>query len=348
MTADPIQLNQIRALHTADQASRQGESAQSAEQIREAARAFETLFMQQLFGEMRKANSVFSQGGMGMDFYQDMLDESVAEQAADQGGIGLARILEQAWGLAPEEGVQPGGESELAMLSTQGIDPFVLHRDGARPDLNAQGVVRPYALDRVFGHFHDVRSNGREHRGVDIGGVGENRGLGEPIVSMTRARVVRIGRPEDNPARYGTPDLRGGMTERGGRELPRSGYVPGYGQVNFFTEDYGTARTGTIVVTEVVGGPLDGHTIRYMHVGAVRPDLEVGDVLQPGEELGLMGGTAILDDSPHLHLDIADENGERVNPEPWLGLHDGQSLSEADVLELRAHAHGHGHGHEHE
>jgi hypothetical protein len=207
--------------------------------------------------------------------------------------------------------VTPGAELDPAGIRAPGMPPLELER-------SATGMVQPYAMNRVFGHFHDIRSSGREHGGLDLGGVGPRAGLGEPIRAMTTSRVVALARPEDDPVRYGRPDYRDGTEVRGGRELPRSEVVPGYGRVHYFTEDYGTARTGTMVVTEVVGGPLDGHRVRYMHLGAIHPDLRVGDVLQPGQELGLMGSTAILEDSPHLHLDITDPGGSRVDPAPWL------------------------------
>jgi murein DD-endopeptidase MepM/ murein hydrolase activator NlpD len=103
-------------------------------------------------------------------------------------------------------------------------------------------------------------------------------------------------------------------------DLPRSRLIEGYGRVFFFTRNYGTSRTGTIVVTRGLTGPLKGHRIRYMHLGAVRPDLRVGSILEPGEELGLMGGTAILDSLPHVHIDIETPDGLRVDVEKLFGI----------------------------
>jgi Membrane proteins related to metalloendopeptidases len=102
--------------------------------------------------------------------------------------------------------------------------------------------------------------------------------------------------------------------------LPKEFDVPGYGTVTFFTRDYGSWHSGAVVVTEVVSGPLAGHQIRYMHLGAIHPELREGDVIEAGQELGLMGGTAILYDLPHVHIDIEDAEGRRIDPAPFMGL----------------------------
>lgn len=184
-----------------------------------------------------------------------------------------------------------------------------------------RGIALPYPIERVFGTFGDCRDGGRrQHNGLDLGGVGPNAGLGTPMRSMTRARITFIGTPESDPAQFGRADRQGGTTERGGQHLPRSLEVDGYGRVAFFTLDYGSWRSGVVIVTEGIGEPLDGHQIRYMHLGAVHPELRVGDEVEAGQEIGLMGGTAVQQDSPHVHIDIETPNGVRVDVAPFLGM----------------------------
>lgn len=185
-----------------------------------------------------------------------------------------------------------------------------------------RGIVQPYPLTNVFSTFGDCRPGGRTHAGLDVGGVGEEGGIGTPIYAMSRAKVTFIGRPEDDPEKFGQPDESRGYTQRGPRSmrLPRNREIPGYGVVNFFTRTYGSWRTGTILVMEGVEGPLKGHRIRYMHLGAIHPELRVGDVVEGGQEVGLMGGTAILHDMPHVHIDIENAKGERVDVAPLIGL----------------------------
>ena len=102
--------------------------------------------------------------------------------------------------------------------------------------------------------------------------------------------------------------------------LPTSAEVPGYGEVWFFTRDYGSWHTGVIVVTRLLDGPLQGYTVRYMHMAAAEPNLREGDVVEAGQEIGIMGGTAVLESTPHVHIDIEDPDGDRVDPNPVLGL----------------------------
>ena len=201
-----------------------------------------------------------------------------------------------------------------------GEDGRWIVREPTRLDPLAPGFVRPYPLERIYGTFGDCRPGGRQHRGLDIGGVGAHHGLGTPIRSMVRAEVIGLYRPEDDPGRWGRRDTRGGVTVRRGAELPRALQVPGYGEVHFFTRDHGSAYAGVMVVTRGVGGPLDGHQIRYMHLGEVHPGLSPGVVVEAGQELGLMGGTAIMESLPHVHIDIEDEGGSRVDVAPFLGM----------------------------
>lgn len=188
-----------------------------------------------------------------------------------------------------------------------------------------RGFALPYPIERIYGTFGDCRPGGRQHRGLDIGGVGEHRGLGTPIRSMVRAQVLSIHRPEDDPARFGRRDTRPGDTVRTGDALPRSLDVPGYGKVFFFTRDHGSWRTGEMIVTRAIGTELDGHRIRYMHLGAVHPELQPGDVVEAGQEIGLMGGTAVMESSPHVHIDIEDAEGRRVDVAPFVGLEPDRS-----------------------
>jgi len=182
------------------------------------------------------------------------------------------------------------------------------------------GLALPYSMRRVFRGFGACRGNRHFHEAIDVGGVGDDGGLGTPIYAMSRSRVTFIGLPSEDPAQFGTPDRRSGNVVRGGRELPRSKVVPGYGRVFFFTRNYGSWRSGTVIVTVGVGGPLDGHRIRYMHLGAVHPDLKVGDVVEAGQEIGLMGGTAVQQASPHVHIDVEAPDGRRLDVAPLLGL----------------------------
>ena len=181
------------------------------------------------------------------------------------------------------------------------------------------GYVAPYSTERVISDFWECRGH-RRHRGIDLAGVGPVSGLGTPVVSMARARITHIGTPEIDAHRYGRRLDDRITVHRGGEDLPTSGDVPGYGNVWFFTDNYGSWRTGVIISTEVLEGPLAGHEVRYMHLAAPHPNLQVGDVVEAGQELGVMGGTAILQSTPHVHIDAEDPTGRRIDLAPYIGL----------------------------
>ena len=199
-------------------------------------------------------------------------------------------------------------------------DGHWLVREPARVRSLEPGFALPYPVERIYGTFGDCRSGGRQHRGLDIGGIGPDDGLGTPIRSIVRAEVTAIRRPEDDPGRYGRRDTRGGTTTRSGHRLPRSADVSGYGEVHFFTRDHGSWHTGEMIETRAIGTGLDGYRIRYMHLGAVHPELRVGDVVESGQEIGLMGGTAVMESLPHVHIDIEDHDERRVDVAPILGM----------------------------
>jgi murein DD-endopeptidase MepM/ murein hydrolase activator NlpD len=205
----------------------------------------------------------------------------------------------------------------IGSATTRRLNPEVRAGQGRRE------VLAPYSLRRVFRGFGKCRKGKHTHQAIDIGGVGENSGLGTPIFAMGRSKVTLIGLPREDPRQFGAPDVGRGTVRRGYKGnlvLPKQQRVPGYGKVNYFTKDYGSWRSGVVVSTKVLEGPLAGHEVRYMHLGAVHPTLKRGTVVEAGEELGLMGGTAIMDSAPHVHIDITDPEGARVDVARLLGL----------------------------
>ena len=225
-----------------------------------------------------------------------------------------------------------GGTSyQGSALETRGLDrasdggEHLTRIDRVARRLNAPPQEEhPYLIPvhdtAVMSDFWDCRERGRQHRGIDFAGVGPQLGLGSPIVAIGLSRVTEIGRPGDDSARFGRPLQSRETTVRGGVELPASAVIEGYGQVFFFTENYGQWHSGAIVITELLDGPLAGHQVRYMHLGAILPDLQIGTILEPGDELGLMGGTAILHSGPHVHVDVEDPLEVRIDLAPFLGL----------------------------
>ncbi|MFO0750862.1 MAG: hypothetical protein U1F43_35105 [Myxococcota bacterium] len=233
-------------------------------------------------------------------------------------GLFLVSLVLHAWSLT--------GSAPAPVLGSGLSGPAGSHRSAPKGELIQaftlpSGIALPYPTRRVFRGFGPcLKSGAHFHEAIDLGGVGPDGGLGTAVRSLARARITRLGKAEVDPVKFGAPDTRPGPALRDGRELPRVADVPGYGAVAFFSREQGTWRSGNLVETEVIGGPLDGARVRYLHLGAVRPDLRVGDVLEPGEELGLLGGTGVMESSPHLHIDARDADDVAIDLGPWLGL----------------------------
>jgi murein DD-endopeptidase MepM/ murein hydrolase activator NlpD len=187
--------------------------------------------------------------------------------------------------------------------------------EGAR--IPAAGFSAPYPYGNLIRGFDGDKCR---HQGIDFGGVGTDAGLGTPIHAIVRSEIVFVGTPEMDPKRFGRRDRRQGTTARAGKKLPRKIEVPAYGQVFPFTRNHGTARTGVLITTRGVDDPVSGYTIRYMHLAAPRPDLRVGHIVEAGEVIGILGATAVQESAPHLHLDMENQDGVRVDPAQFLGL----------------------------
>ncbi|MBQ9395739.1 MAG: hypothetical protein IJU23_09535 [Proteobacteria bacterium] len=180
------------------------------------------------------------------------------------------------------------------------------------------GFAQPYPYGNLMRQYCSTNS---KHRGHDIGAIGEkNGGVGDPINAVTRSVVTFIGKTGENEAEFGKLDKRDGMAVRTGRSYPRQLLVPGYGLVYPFSLNYGRWHSGHVIVTRVLDGPLKDYTIRYMHLGAIRPDLKVGSIVEAGEHIAVMGGTSVLDSFPHLHLDMENPSGARASVAPYIGI----------------------------
>ena len=187
------------------------------------------------------------------------------------------------------------------------------------------GFVQPYPYGNLMRQYNGGNCR---HRGLDIGFVGErNHGMGTVVNAATHSVITLIGKAGENVGEFGKLDTRSGEVVRTGKKFPRQILVPGYGLVYPFSRNYGRWRSGTVIVTKVLDGPYKDYIIRYMHLGGVRPDLHVGSEVQAGEHIGLMGGTAVLDSYPHVHIDMEmPDKKTRIDPGPLIGLPETASL----------------------
>ena len=182
----------------------------------------------------------------------------------------------------------------------------------------AEGYAQPYPYGNLMRQYDGNRCR---HRGLDIGAVGEkNGGLGTVVNSATPGVITLIGKAGGDVKEFGKIDKRSGTTKRTGKTYPRQILAPGYGVVYPFSRTYGRWRSGTVIVVRVTDGPLKDYTLRYMHLADVRPDLKVGSKIEAGEHIALMGATAIMDSWPHVHIDLTNPEGQRVDPASYIGL----------------------------
>jgi len=191
-----------------------------------------------------------------------------------------------------------------------------------------KGLFLPYPLRRVFRGFAECWDGQWRHRAIDIGGIGPEGGLGTAIRSMVKAKITRIGTPKTKPKWFGTYDRRRGRAKRHGHYYRRSARIAGYGRVHFFTRRQGKWRTGVIIETVGVGRELKGHKIRYMHLATAHPKLKVGDVVKAGQVIGLMGGTGVQESAPHVHVDAANLDGEKIDLEVLFGRRKSSKICE--------------------
>lgn len=159
------------------------------------------------------------------------------------------------------------------------------------------------------------------HQGIDIGGQGELGGVGQAVRSIVKSKIIFIGTPELDAKKFGRRDRRRGYAKRHHFRIPRQIEVPGYpAPIHPMTRTLGSSRTGVFIVTEAMHPQMQKYRVRYLHLAAVKPGLKAGDIVEAGEELGLMGATAIMVSAPHVHIDVETRAGIRFNPAHLLGL----------------------------
>ena len=226
-------------------------------------------------------------------------------------------------------------EEEIARYRAMPFETWESPRDVSDAGVAiAQGFAQPYPYGNLMRQFRKGSSSCK-HGGHDIGIVdqGQNGGMGTVINAVVKSEITLIGRTGQNESEFGKQDKRTGTGHRASHDYPRQILVPGYGLVYPFSLNYGRWHSGMVLETKVLEGPLEGYTIRYMHMADIRPDLKVGDILEPGEHIAIMGSTAIMDSSPHVHIDASTPSGKRIDLAKYIGIPPvGRSCSSSSKL----------------
>jgi flagellar protein FlgJ len=123
---DQNSLNHVKAMGRAD----------DPQALKEVAKKFEAIFVQQMLKNMRAANEVFAEDSYfnsnEMKFHQDMYDQQMSLNLTSGRGLGLADALYEqmarAYGIAADEQSQSGNQSvNINGLSNQPQNPFALN-----------------------------------------------------------------------------------------------------------------------------------------------------------------------------------------------------------------------------
>lgn len=225
------------------------------EALRGAAREFESLFLHQLFKSMRQTVLQDEEGllnaGMGGEMFTDMLDMEYAKQSAEQGGIGLAAIVAQQFGVEMQDPADPAGADAGVGASSDVRRPHGVHASASR-GLWAQHAARTYASHN---DTHDL------HMPVEGGRISSRFGMRK----LADDAEARMHQGLDIAAAEGTPI----EAARGGKVV-HSGWIRGYG--NAVILDHG-----------------EGQTTLYGHASALL--VEVGDQVAAGTPIAKVGST---------------------------------------------------------
>lgn len=112
------------------------------ERLREAAQAFEAVFLRQLIGSMRQAKLAEDPfGGRSTEQFQDMADARLADSMSQQGSFGIAQML-----LAQLERT---AAAPATARGTSEPEAGTVARLQARGPAQIQGTIRPLQNDEA-------------------------------------------------------------------------------------------------------------------------------------------------------------------------------------------------------
>lgn len=145
------QFTNLNSLNAVKQAGRAGDKAA----LREVARQFEALFVQQMLKTMRATEDIFADGNFTqsneMKFHRDMLDQQMSLEMTKGRGMGLAEVLfrelDRSYGkmLPPEK---PTDDTITPAKPHTTENPPVVSR--VSPENSADERLKPGFIDKIF------------------------------------------------------------------------------------------------------------------------------------------------------------------------------------------------------
>jgi murein DD-endopeptidase MepM/ murein hydrolase activator NlpD len=152
-------------------------------ELREAAAAFEALFLQTLIRRMREAQlegGLFGEGA-GASIHEGLFYERLSERLAGESPLGIAKMLEAQWAGAAPSGVATEAPTELR------------RRESVRAYAAAAQAPPAREADlQVSSHYgwrrDPIDGRRRFHAGVDLPAP-----VGTPVLAPATGRVLRVG-----------------------------------------------------------------------------------------------------------------------------------------------------------
>jgi murein DD-endopeptidase MepM/ murein hydrolase activator NlpD len=156
------------------------------EELRQAAQAFEALFLQTLVQRMRESQleEGFFGTGTGGAVYDGMFEQFLADELAEQGPLGIAHLLEERWlgsGEAVNDDVTRLASAERADMAYRSV------MDSGREAAVVEAPLAP--VSGGFGWRRDpIDGSHRFHGGIDLAAP-----AGTPVLSLAPGRVATVG-----------------------------------------------------------------------------------------------------------------------------------------------------------
>jgi murein DD-endopeptidase MepM/ murein hydrolase activator NlpD len=126
----------------------------------DAARGLEAFFLRELLKEARPASGGLMGQGAGGATFQDMLEETLSDQMAKAGGVGIAQLVAKELG-----GQAPGPAALLPRASA--LAPVGRFAPGAAPHLHKE-AVRAYQSSGFGARLDPITGAESTHAGVDV------------------------------------------------------------------------------------------------------------------------------------------------------------------------------------
>ena len=161
--------------------------SQKDRKVLEATKKFEAYFISQLLKNMRKTvpKNGLLDGGFGKDIYYSMLDNALADQMSEAGGIGLSDVLARQFGVEQNKVFDPEVADVSSPIAMQAIEA-VKNGIGENKEHPASPIKCKWLGSRFGVRFSVRRHAWKFHRGIDL-----NAPIGTPIKAVLSG-VVKV------------------------------------------------------------------------------------------------------------------------------------------------------------